>query len=100
MPVGRMNSNVIIKNQQGGKCLVKSIEIISNDRGEKIVYINDVCFKSRRTLDWLEIEKLLKKERLTQEESLKTLKLIDFYLQNKTEVKLKSLLEFISVYDL
>lgn len=26
MPVGRMNSNVIIKNQQGGKCLVKIIE--------------------------------------------------------------------------
>ena len=46
------------------------------------------------------IEKLLKKESLTGEESLKTLKLIDFYLQNKTEVKLKSLQEFISVCDL
>ena len=26
MPVGRMNSNVIIKNQQGGKSLAKIIE--------------------------------------------------------------------------
>ena len=41
--------------------MAESIEIITNDSGEKIVYINDVCFKSRRTLDWLEIEKLLKK---------------------------------------
>ncbi len=41
--------------------MAESIKIITNDTGEKIVYINDVCFKSRRTLDWLEIEKILKK---------------------------------------
>ena len=43
------------------------------------------------------VGKLLEEQPLTEEESIKTLKLFDYYLQNKAEVKLKSLAELINI---
>ncbi|MCR4608431.1 MAG: helix-turn-helix domain-containing protein [Eubacterium sp.] len=37
------------------------ISIITDPDGKKIVLINDILFKSRRSIDWDEIEKILKK---------------------------------------
>ena len=42
------------------KGVEQNINIISDLDGTKIVLINDVRFKSRRSIDWDEIEKLLK----------------------------------------
>lgn len=38
----------------------KSIAVVTDLDGNKIVLINDVRFKSRRTIDWNEVEKYLK----------------------------------------
>lgn len=38
----------------------KAISVIVDPDGKKIVLINDVRFKSRRTLDWNEVEEFLK----------------------------------------
>ena len=43
------------------------------------------------------VGKLLEEQPLTEEESIKTLKLFDYYLLNKAEVKLKSLAELINI---
>ncbi len=38
----------------------ETVNVITDPEGKKIVLINDVRFKSRRTLDWNEIEECLK----------------------------------------
>lgn len=38
----------------------KNINVITDLDGSKVVLINDIRFKSRRTLDWNEVEKVLK----------------------------------------
>lgn len=37
------------------------VSIINDPDGKKVVLINDICFKSRRSIDWDEIEQILKK---------------------------------------
>ena len=38
----------------------KSISIVTDLDGSKIVFINDIRFKSRRGIDWNEVEQYLK----------------------------------------
>ncbi len=38
----------------------KNIDIIQDENGKSIVIINDVRFKSRRNIDWLQVEEYLK----------------------------------------
>lgn len=38
----------------------RNVDIIIDENNHKIVYINDVRFKSRRGIDWNEIEQYLK----------------------------------------
>jgi hypothetical protein len=50
----------------------RKIDVIEDLNGEKIVFINDILFKGKRSIDWLEVEKYLKKfigESYTIEES-------------------------------
>ena len=44
----------------GGILLNKTISIITDPDGQKLVLINDVKFKSRRSLNWTTIEEILK----------------------------------------
>ena len=39
----------------------RKIDVIEDLNGEKIVFINDILFKGKRSIDWLEVEKYLKK---------------------------------------
>lgn len=39
----------------------RKIDVIADLNGEKIVFINDILFKGKRSIDWLEVEKYLKK---------------------------------------
>ena len=38
-----------------------AVSIITDLDGSKIVLINDICFRSRRSIDWKEVEQYLKK---------------------------------------
>lgn len=47
-------------SKEGNTILDKNVSIITDLDGSKIALINDVRFKSRRSIDWNEVEKYLK----------------------------------------
>lgn len=51
-----VNSQLCIENGNG-----RNISIIKDTDGNSIVLINDILFKSRRSIDWDEIEQILRK---------------------------------------
>ena len=51
-----VNSKLCIENGNG-----RNISIVKDTDGNSIVLINDILFKSRRSIDWDEIEQILRK---------------------------------------
>jgi hypothetical protein len=54
------NNGVTLYKRELKKLMDKSVNIITDLDGSKIVIINDVRFQSRRGIDWNEVEKYLK----------------------------------------
>ena len=70
----------------GGMLLNKNISIITDPDGKKLVLINDVKFKSRRTLNWTTVEEILKegtkKAQAVAKETMKKVKkamMLDYF---------------------
>ena len=45
----------------------RNISVIKDVNGNKIVVINDICFKGRQNIDWNEVEQYLKRFLMTTE---------------------------------
>ncbi len=50
-----------------GGIMERNISVIKDVNGNKIVVINDICFKGRQNIDWNEVEQYLKRFLMTTE---------------------------------
>ncbi len=58
----KIHTDMLVKKvvSESNESASKNVSIISDAEGQKIVVINDIRFKSRRKLDWNEVENCLK----------------------------------------
>ena len=56
----QMSKDVRYDNGKGRQYMDKNVSIVTDLDGSKIVLINDIRFKSRRGVDWNEVEQYLK----------------------------------------